>query len=397
MDDIERRLKAMGEEVDRRVSPVEFTAPARPTRPRTSNPWWAVAVGAGLLALFVPLALREQAPEPVATTPGPPVTANPNGTLGEMAGCPNFTDVVETGPDPTITGEDDPVALTQQRLAGDAEKASTYALQHPDSFGAMRFENSPWVRLVIGFTDELSEHCAALRGLLEYPDEFQLIRSEVTEARLLEIQQEVTVAAGAFLVSSGIGAGPPVSVALRADGEETAAELLEQYGDLVTITVGLLGYPDPQQPGTVPCASMIPPPPSQPTPLVAEMLPIEAPTPSGADFIATVRVTNTGEETITFETGQPLVGFVFRPGEETPIAMYAGGISGTGVGAELAPGDFLDIDVLGGTASCDPALGYRLPPGRYEVRAPVDQYEYPGGKFEQHAILSSPTLLVIEP
>lgn len=358
-----------------------------------------MAVGVGLVALFVPLALRPSAPEPAATTLGPLATtgSSTTGTLGEIAGCPNFTDVVETGPDPTITGEDDPVALTQQRLAGDAEKARSYALQHPDTFGSMRFENSPWVRLVIGFTDELAEHCAALRGLLEFPDEFQLIRSEVTETRLLEIQQEVTVAAGEFLVSSGIGAGPPVSVALRADGEEAAAELLEQYGELVSITVGLLPYPDPLQPGTVSCAAMIPPPPSQPTPLVAEMLPIEAPVPSGADFGATVRVTNTGQETLTFESGQPLIGFVFRPGEETPIAMYAGGISGTGVGAELAPGDFIDIDVLGGTASCDPALGYRLPPGRYEVRTPVDQYEYPGGEFEQHAILSSPTPLVITP
>jgi len=80
-----------------------------------------------------------------------------------------------------------------------------------------------------------------------------------------------------------------------------------------------------------------------------------------------------------------------------PFAVYAGDISGTGVGAELAPGDFLDIAVLVGTASCDPALGYRLPPGRYEVRTPVDQYEYPGGEFEQHAILSSPTPLVITP
>lgn len=397
MDDIERRLKAMGDEVDRQVAPVEFTAPAHPAQKGPANPWWAVAVGAGLLAVFVPLAFREQAPEPAVTTPGPPATTGTNGTLGEIAGCPNFTDVVETGPDPTITGEDDPLVLTQQRLAGDAEKAQTYALQHPDTFGSMRFENSPWVRLVIGFTDELAEHCAALRGLLEYPDEFQLIRSEVTEARLLEIQQEVNVAAGEFFVSSGIGAGPPVSVALRADGEEAAAELLEQYGDLVTITVGLLPYPDLLQPGTVSCEAMIPPPPSQPTPLVAEMLPIEAPVRSGADFGATVRVTNTGQETITFDSGQPMLGFVFRPGEETPIAVYVGDIAGTGVGAELAPGDFIDIAVLGGTASCDPTLGYRLPPGRYEVRTPVDQYEYPGGEFEQHAILSSPTPLVITP
>lgn len=399
MDELERRLKTMGEEIDRRISPVEMPALPPPAGKRTANPWWAVAVGVGLVALFMPLARRPPAPEPAATTLGPPATtaSSTSGTLGQIAGCPNFTEVAETGPQPTITGEDDPVALAQQRLTGDAEKAHTYALQHPDTFGSIRFENSPWVRLVIGFTDGLAEHCAALRGLFDYPDEFQLIRAEVTQARLLEIQQEVGVAAGEFLVSSGIGAGPPVFVGLRADAEDVAGELTERYGDLVTITVGLLHYPDRQQQEGVSCAVMIPPPPSQPTTLAAAMLPIEAPVRSGADFEAVVRVTNTGEVTVTFESGQPLIGFVFRPGDETPVGMYAGGIAGTGVGGELAPGEFIDIEVLGGTASCDPAIGYRLPPGRYEVRTPVDQYEYPGGQFEQHAILSAPIPLVIEP
>jgi hypothetical protein len=397
MDELERRLQAMGEEIERRVSPVPVPPFPSPGGRRTTNPWWAVAVGVGLVAVFVPLALRP-APEPAATTLGPPAAAGSSttGTLGGIDGCPNFTETVETGPDPTIGGEDDPVAMSQERLAGDAEKAHSYALQHPETFGSIRFENSPWVRLVIGFTDDLAEHCAALRGLFEFPDEFQLVRAEVTEARLLEIQQGVNVAAGEFLVSSAVGAGPPVFVGLRADAEELAAELTERYGDLVSITVGLLSYPDRQRPEGVSCSALIPPPPSQPTSLVAEMLPIEGPVSSGADFEANVRVTNRGDETVSFESGQPLIGFVFRQGETTPIAMYAGGIAGTGVGAELAPGEFIDIEVLGGTASCDPALGYRLPAGRYEVRTPVDQYEYPDGTFEQHAILSAPTTLVIE-
>jgi hypothetical protein len=108
-----------------------------------------------------------------------------------------------------------------------------------------------------------------------------------------------------------------------------------------------------------------------------------------------VTVTNTGGEVVSFESGSPLTALVYMPGTDEVVGIYTGGIAGVGIGAELGPGESIDVDVLGGTASCDPDLGYALPPGDYEVRAPVEQYEYPEDRFERHAILSEPTPLTV--
>jgi hypothetical protein len=285
----------------------------------------------------------------------------------------------------------------QNRLLDDASKATEYGAQHPDDFGSVRFENAPWVRLVIGFTDHLDQHCAALRALLDYPDEFQLFQDRVTEQRLLEIQDEVAVMAGEHLKVSGSGAADGlVTVELRADGEDLARRILDRYGDLVSITLGVLPYPDPTlvSDDNV-CVMEIPPAPTDPISLDAVLTLSEPSVGSGNDFDGVVTVTNTGNEVIQFESGSPLTALVSGPDDEAVVGVYTGPIAGVGVSADLGPGDSVDIDVLGGTASCDPELGYALPPGEYQVRVPVEQYEYPGGEFESHAILSDPAPLTI--
>ena len=42
-------------------------------------------------------------------------------------------------------------------------------------------------------------------------------------------------------------------------------------------------------------------------------------------------------------------------------------IGGVGIDVDLAPGASAELPVVSGTASCDPALGYLLPPGDYQV------------------------------
>jgi hypothetical protein len=313
-----------------------------------------------------------------------------------MPACPNFATEVETGPPPVITGEDDPVVQEQLRLEGDIEKINTYASQHPDDFAFVRFENSPWVRIVVGFTGHIAEHCAALRDLLEDPDEFEIILEPVTQTRLEEIQAELSVMAGESLIGSGIGAGN-VFVDLRADSEAAAAAIHEKYGDLVDITLGMFGYPDMSSGGEGGCADMVPPPTTEPVSLSVTLALTDETVKSGADFTGSVTVTNTRPDVLHFESGSPLAALVYRPGEADPVGAFTGAIAGVGVGADLQPGESIDIDVLGGTASCDSSLGYALPAGDYEVRVPVDQYEYPNGAFELHAIYSDRAALTIVP
>jgi hypothetical protein len=69
-----------------------------------------------------------------------------------------------------------------------------------------------------------------------------------------------------------------------------------------------------------------------------------------------------------------------------------------GFGATLARGESVTLDVVGGTASCDPSLGYALPPGSYEVRVRVQvQTTHDNAPTEVAYMLSDPVPLTIVP
>jgi hypothetical protein len=311
------------------------------------------------------------APAPGATV-APLVAGSPEASQ-DPVDCPNFVEIVETG---SIVGgeeitEDGPLAREQRRLDEDAQAAVAYGAAHPDEFGSVRYENGPRVRIVIGFTARIEEHCAALRAILEYPDEFEMFRQEATEARLMEVQQEIIDMAGGSVI--GIGTGPDrLDVQLRADGEAVAAEILEAYRGLVTIQVGMLPYPDPFAGG--PVCRPLPGPILEGSVFAVTIRFAAATVRSGADFQATATVTNTGPVGTTLETGQPLTALVFGSGTDRLVGGFTGILAGTGFGGDLAPGEGLEIDVLGSTASCEPGLGYAIPPGQYDVRVLLDQY-----------------------
>ena len=63
----------------------------------------------------------------------------------------------------------------------------------------------------------------------------------------------------------------------------------------------------------------------------------------------------------------PLAGAVVEPGTRRVVASYDSAIAGVGISADLAPGASRELPALFGTASCDAAAGYALPPGGYEV------------------------------
>ena len=315
-----------------------------------------------------------QAPSAGSGSPSPGGSPQQTTPLSGVGDCPNYVDVVETGPDPTDFSENGPLGRDQTRLQSDAATIQNYGTAHPDDFTAVRFENSPWVRLVIGFTDNIQEHCAALRAILEYPADFQIIRQPKTATELEQIQQAIVSLAGQHLRSAGIGA-ETIDVQLRADGLSIAEQIHATYGDLVSIYVGFLPYPDPASAG-VDCSAILKDIVTD-TPLRVSARLETARVVTGQDFRGTVTVTNTGADVVEFESGDPMTAVVYRRGSNQVVGAYEGGIGGVGAGGTLQPGGTLDIGVLGGTASCDPSIGYALPPGLYDVRVPVDQYARP--------------------
>lgn len=60
---------------------------------------------------------------------------------------------------------------------------------------------------------------------------------------------------------------------------------------------------------------------------------------------------------------------------------------GTGLLLTLLPGQTQDVKAFGGTASCDPALGYVLPAGTYQARALID---FSPGESGVHVFWSDP-------
>ena len=92
-----------------------------------------------------------------------------------------------------------------------------------------------------------------------------------------------------------------------------------------------------------------------------------------------------------------MTAYVYRQGTDQIVGAYDGGIGGTGVGQTLGPGESIDIDVVGGTASCLADLGYALPPGEYDVRAAIDQYDRTQPEMVVRYLLSAPATLTVTP
>jgi hypothetical protein len=334
---------------------------------------------------------------PTATTrPSPTPVGSPRASdLPSVEACPNFVEVVETGPMPGDDGtENGPVAREQARISADVDAAAAYGARFPTEFGSVRYENGPRVRLVIGFTSHVAEHCAALRELLEYPDEFEIIRQPATEAQLMQAMDDIIELVRPSMQSVGLGADI-IHVNLRADGEPLAAEVLEAYGDLVEITVGMLPYPN-RFAGPAACGN---------EPIEVSDAPLELAVDlesdvikPGVDFRGEVTISNTGPDPFDFQSGPTQTASVYLPGAESPVGFFTGGMDSIGFGATIEPGASITLDVIGGTASCDPALGWALPPGEYEVRVHVEVYTMvDNGPTEVGYVVSPPMGLTIEP
>ena len=156
------------------------------------------------------------------------------------------------------------------------------------------------------------------------------------------------------------------SAALRADQAPLADQLIAEFGSMIHLTVGNFAYPlDPLTARNV----------CRPFRLASSTVEglratVELAGPSvvsGADFSATVTVTNVGPDQVVVDGADPLTAVILRHGTSEMVAAYDGNIGGTGIGLNLKPGASHAISVHGGTASCDPAPGAALPPGTYDV------------------------------
>jgi hypothetical protein len=286
---------------------------------------------------------------------------------------------------PKFTTEDLPPATTTTTTAGsgvpptdfqaveqDISVIDAYAAGHADEVGTPWLDNHTTPpRIVIGFTAHLAEHRAALNTQVNDPTRLLVCQSRHSTAELNAVAAELQARIQGSDAVRTSSVGPDiVHIELRADQHVLANDLLTRYGGLVEIRLGQLPYPDPASAGRSASCPTIPDGPTDYHGLRAT-LSQPAPVPAGADSGGTVTITNTGTTPQQLTTGSPLVAAVTRPGSLDVIGIYDAPIAGVGILRTVQPGESVTIPYLIGTASCDPTLGYSLPPGTYDVRVQI--------------------------
>lgn len=248
-----------------------------------------------------------------------------------------------------------------------------YGGQHPDEFGGygLAWLGADDASVFAMFTDHVPDHRAALAAMVPFPDELIVCQSALSEAESRGLQSLLLEELNGRYLSLGAGNGS-VAVQLKASEEDVAADLEQRFGDAVTLRVGNFPYPIAADQRSIAACQRDVTGPTQTDAGIRASLTFSTPSvPSGVDADATVTVTNDGAETFTLISGSPLVGVVVEPATTRALAVFDGSIAGVGVGATLQPGESYDIPVLVGAASCDPTIGYTVPPGAYEVVVPV--------------------------
>lgn len=241
-----------------------------------------------------------------------------------------------------------------------------YGQQHPDVFGGygLHWFSAGDASVFVSFTDDVAEHRAALVERVEFPDELIVCQAPASEADQRAIQATLTnELAGRFTSIGAGGKSGAVTVGLNANEEALAEELVQRYGAAVEVTVGALTYPLAEAEAVCGArleASLID---GLAITIVDSEMPVHL--TSAATVPLTVRLTNTSDQTIRFDSGQPTA--VITEAQGVPLILDTRGRDDVGVTIELDPGGHQDFDLDVSLASCDPALGYTLSPGEHHI------------------------------
>ena len=235
-----------------------------------------------------------------------------------------------------------------------------YAFEHPDEAGAISINDCGVV--TARFTNNVEAHTLALTALTAHPELLVVRMTALSARRAEQILAELLVSYPTVTVSTG---PDQVVVGLAPSQLTTAADIYRSYGDLVSITVGLLRYPDPTiDPPVCPVSAGL----RQVKHLLLAISPTTLRTSEGVPIAVRVGITNRSAHNVTVRVeGSSVV--VVRQGTTTVLAVSEK------PEALLAPitetiNAHQTVNVGSdevGAASCRPELGWSLPPGHYDA------------------------------
>ncbi len=241
-----------------------------------------------------------------------------------------------------------------------------YGTQHRDVFGGYGLHgvSAGDASVFASFTGDLAEHRAALAALVEYPDELIVCQAPVSEQERNAIQSTlIDELDGRFVEIDSGGRRGVVTIVLNATEDALASELVDRYGSAIEVSVGALTYP--LEDATPVCAPRVEP--SLLDGLEVEILDSTSPaTMTRAGTVPlTVRLTNTSDQPMRFDSGQPAT--VITDALGAPLTSDTRAVAAVGIPVALDPAAHQDFDVDVTLASCDPSLGYVVPGGAHFV------------------------------
>ncbi len=259
------------------------------------------------------------------------------------------------------------------KLGPDIDVVRRYGEAHLDAFVDLWLENEPPVHIVAAFAgDDVDEHDAALRRLVSYPSQLEVRGTRYDRTHIEGIHAEVRRIAATTergsIKSTGVVKGH-VKISLRANQLKLAQDLLDSYGDAVQLTVGFLGYPDPNWfDPDVPARSRVAP---QRSPLLPDEIHVSIDegltVKTGEHLRSVVHIHNAGSTEIAVLTNGAVTAFVVDPQSEVVVGAFEFAQTMPGIEFRIPPDRVIDVPLLVGTASSDPLLGYATPPGRWAI------------------------------
>jgi hypothetical protein len=263
------------------------------------------------------------------------------------------------------------------KFRSDVVAVRRYGELHPDDYVEELFENEPPIRLVVLMAgDRLAEHEAALRELVEHPNQLEVRPTPFPRSQLEEIRQSLNAMAtnlpGAF-IQWGIGRGR-VNIQLAADQEELAATFHERFGEAVELRVGVFPYPpvpgaDHWEKG--PPAVAGPQLPLLPSEEFEASLEGEIVVVSGETNRGVLRIHNRGSAEATIDTNGAVTARVVDPQSGEGVGGFVGAQAAPLIKFRIASDGTVSIPLLVGTTSSVRSLGYAIPAGSWAIEVPI--------------------------
>ncbi len=311
-----------------------------------------------------------------------------------IGSTPPASNVTPAGPAVAPTTEPQPVAeapcpeiptghrvieatfTEQSRLDATLSAALAYGEEHPDTFGGhgLTWHADADASVVVAFTGHVDAHRTALAARVPHPDELIVCQAELAASEAEVIIDGIDAAyAGQLFAIGPRPFGGPVSVELSPTALDAAADLSERFGDRIVIRLGRYSYPVPTEAAECPAAI-------DAVGRSDVTVDVDAPTaPLVADAMGRVRieaqVTNMTGAALTYDSQTGPAAVLLDATGRRVSAVLTEELAAAYFPVDIAAGETATIGFGSTIASCDPTLGYRLPPGEYTLQYRLSSME----------------------